>query len=56
MKGFEELEIKNTRDINDGVQHATLMNVVGATGPNTILDGETSGFFDDFNVGSILGW
>ena len=31
MKGFKELQIEDTRDVNDGVQHATLMNTVGAS-------------------------
>lgn len=32
MKGFRELQIEDARDINDGVQHATLLNVTGASG------------------------
>ena len=32
MKGFKELQIEDTRNVNDGIQHATLMNVAGASG------------------------
>ena len=32
LNGFRELQIEDTRNVADGVQHATLMNVTGASG------------------------
>jgi len=32
MKGFKELQIEDIRNIDDGIQHATLLNIVGASG------------------------
>ena len=35
MKGFRELQIEQTRAVNDGLHHATLFNVTGASGFGT---------------------
>jgi len=35
MKGFKELQIEDIRNIDNGIQHATLLNIVGASGNNS---------------------
>ena len=32
MIGFKELQLEQTRNVNDGVHHATLLNIIGASG------------------------
>lgn len=32
MKGFKALQIEDIRNISDGLQHATLLNITGASG------------------------
>ena len=44
LNGFRELQIEDTRNVADGAQHATLMNVTGASGsPYSSGESQNSG-------------
>ena len=44
LNGFRELQIEDTRNLADGVQRATLMNITGATGTSSGNGATTTNF------------
>ena len=45
LQGFKELQIEDTRNVADGVQNATLLNVTGASGSGGGAD--SNGWYRD---------